>query len=173
MRKNIIAYICIIIIAVGVSYSILDNWRAFDVGYDTVNELIDNDNWFNNCEILEVLSDNDTYLVIYRDKTTLKKAILFSKNDRYYIYKNKNLYFEKFEKHYISVNYIQNKYVIDISSSFKSGDKVNISDSLRSDFKFYEGDFEGYIMRKWFVVLDELPDDYSIIINGQNLKISI
>ncbi len=164
----------LIFCTVDFSLWVLDRIGITDVGYKTVEEAVLKEKSIDVDEIMGILTDEEFSLVICRDAGTYFTEIVRHKDDAYYFCDEnyKQLYFELHNNHYINVLRIDNLDLVIIKDSMNATKKVVIEDNISSEFQFMENnDLLGYSNRYWFLVLDELPDNYTIIIDGKKIPI--
>ena len=168
--------IAVIYVTIDLGIWILDRTGVTDVGYETIEEAMLNEKSIDVDEIVGVLTDDGFSLVICRDGGTYYTEIVKYIEGLYYFYdgRSKMIFWGARHEHFIDIRQIDNKNLVIIDSFPPRIDDVIISDSISSNFQFTEytrpnGDGDRY----WFLVLDELPDDYAIIIDDKEIPIVI
>lgn len=130
----------------------------------------------NENDIMFVLSDESGIsLAFYEDKTEIrKKLIIQDKKGKFYSYnwepnavKSKTI-----NQHFVVIRKAFGKMCVEITDPFLE-QSAQISDSENSHFLYSEKIFDNITFRCWFLVMDELPKDYSITINGETVQIKL
>ncbi len=168
-RKHIvlIAIAVALVLCIGSTFIVLSN-----IGYSSAEKLM----WMNpkvRCyKIYTLMESNDRILVVYKGNSANKSEIIYEQDDRYYLYDydTKSILWEHLDNGaLVVVREVKGKYTIEISGVIDKQTISSVSDSLNSDFIYQLVDYGSYTNQKWFVAIDEIPDDYYILIDDTKI----
>ena len=173
-RKTYIKRITVILVifALCVGYSFFKSSNIFNTGYKTVEEAVIHEKSISKDDIVMVLSSNTIYLVSY-DKGPRKVVTVYSDRGKFFFNHSNSseIFYQLVETFTISVQKLLGKVTIEISSLASDSPVSIVTDSLDSTFSYGKSEFSGLSDETWFLVLDKLPEEYSIIINGKVIEV--
>ena len=162
--------ITVILICIAVMYLIFANSNMFLRKYTTLEAAL-KVNSIDPKKIIGILEQRNVKMITYRGGS---KFIFMDENNKYYANRtNENFIFmDNFKNHEIMIIEENEKIIIYISGPFSSKDAI-VNDNFNSEFSYCKIEFHENFLRKWLLVLDELPEDYKIIIDGESIDIKI
>ena len=173
-KEKVAIAIIFVIVVCSLIFEGISNLDKFSEKKITLNESFTNSTGVNENDVLFVLSDQSGIsLVNYNDKTEIKqKLIIQDENGDFYSYNHEPnpVYFKSLNQHLIVIRKAFGKICIKITDSFLE-ESSQILDNANSQFLYSEKETDGVMYRCWFLVMDELPKDYKIIINGEEIQI--
>jgi|GEM_PF-3136239 len=161
-----------IIFALCIVYGFFKSSNIFNTGYKTVEEAVIHEKSISKDDIVMVLSSNTIYLVSY-DKGPRKVVTVYSDRGKFFFNHSNSseIFYQLVETFTISVQKLLGKVTIEISRLASDSPVSIVTDSLDSTFSYGKSEFAGLSDETWFLVLDKLPQDYSITINGKTIEV--
>ena len=143
--------------------------------YDTLEKAL-KANSINPESVIGILEQENVKLITYMGISGTENIFFYLDiNNKYYTYRTSMgipAFRITFKKHQILVMERDANMIIYVSSSFLSEDSI-VCDSINSEFSYCKINFYDAFLRKWLLVLDQLPEDYKIIIDGESIDINI
>jgi len=169
-HKYLLGFITILIILSLISIS-MQRSNFFNRGYNSVEAVIVSERSVNKGNILSVLKSDELFLVVYKNGTT-KLDVVYENNGKYFLNRTSMpMVYSKFAGgRHIGIQKVLKKYMILVAENNSSS---QISDSLSTTFSFANIDYGVGSSSYWFKVLDQIPLDYKIYVNGSPLTIEI
>jgi len=126
-------------------------------------------------EIYHTIESNECFLVLYKGKSANKSETLYMKNGRYLIYDYSipSIVFEQTSKGMVIVREVNGKYTIEISGIQNKISIEKVTDSISSSFEYYLWEYNTATTQKWFLALDEIPNNYCIYLDDLAVPIPI
>ena len=144
-----------------------NSWRNF-ARYETPELALSYDKSVHADEILKVLQCNDVAEIFYVEDGTIYSRRAFKVSGGW-MGVSEYAPLPKYRKmvNHVSVTYhVQgNKHIISMSALPDS--IIAVEDSLNSQIEYYKDTLYG--TQNWLLVLDELPDNYYLTINGEKV----
>lgn len=124
-------------------------------------------------KVVKVIEDEDVAIILYKQDMTLmyeyakkdENGWQISLKDFNYTLLNKVV-----ARYNVNVMEVGEKYVLRIEPLKFSG-VTTPKDSLNSTFEYFELKLEGMVLRHWYLILDEIPEDYIIYIEDTEIKV--
>lgn len=130
----------------------------------------------NGIEFLTVLKDKGIGEAFYFIGEDFKSIKIEEKNNKWRVITNEpigNLFQMKIVNDYmISWGKYKDKFYLGITGNKSNSKKNELQDTLDSSFLFYQANAEKMVYSNWFLVLDEEPENYAIIINGEKVQLT-
>lgn len=169
MIKRIIFSIIALII-LGIIYLNINSYGIFNNSYETIDIAIKNSD-LKGYNIITKLEDNNCAFVLV-GKNESSQWEYFYKDSSGWQHITKNVGIPKKlvikDGYYLSVKYFRGKNIINVTITSKYSESWEVNDSIDSNFKTDINDFG----KDYFVVLDDLPKNYTIFIDGHEYKIN-
>ena len=161
-----------VIFAVFIGYAFVKNSNVFNTGYKTVEEAVMHEKSISKDDIVMVLNSNNLYLVNY-DKGPREVVIVYSDKGKFFFNHSNSseIFYQLVDNFTISVQKLLGKVTIEVSRLASDSPILIVADSLDSTFSYGKSEFAGLSDETWFLVLDNLPQNYSIIINGRIIEV--
>lgn len=174
-KKRKIVNICIwisIIIIVLVGYSLpFEKWF---IRFNTMEDAWNSTKNRGKEIISTTVVDNVAFVTYIDNASTIASTYIIKDNKgwippirRFYDFKN---YIMTNDNYYISYWYDSSKNIITIDSAFfedKNKLEAVVKDSINTSFKHDRIKFDNFYTDRWYAVIDNLPEDYKIIINDK------
>lgn len=161
-----------IILALCIMSGFFRSSNIFNTGYETVEEAVIHEKSISNEDIVMVLNSSNLYLVSY-DKGPRKVVTAYSDRGKFFFNHSNSseIFYQLVETFTISVQKLLGKVTIEISRLASDSPVSIVTDSLDSIFSYGKSEFSGLSDETWFLVLDKIPEDYLIIINGKSIEV--
>jgi len=172
IRKNKILFIYIPLLLIFCLISLyMQRSNFFNKGYNTAEAVIIGERSVNKENILGVIKSNNLFLVIYKNEIP-KLDVVYENNGKYFLNRTSMpMVYSKFAGgRHIGIQKVLKKYMILVAENNSSS---QISDNLSTSFSFAKIDYGVGSSNYWFKVLDQVPLDYQLYINGESLKIEV
>lgn len=139
-----------------------------------INVIEENPN-FKNVEILDVLESNGVAQIICKEDTAIKSQFAMKNSKGWYLATNQ-LGFYNFVKlgnnYMITYDKSHGKHIICLDETLQENNDISPVDNLGSNFEYFEIQNGGYTIKTWFLVLNDLPDNYQITFGDEIIAIS-
>lgn len=124
-------------------------------------------------EIYDKIESGDCILVVYKGSSATKSQILYKSNGRYFVfdYDTSSIIFENTVKGLIAVREVDDEYTIEVHSIHNKKEPQKVVDSLGSVFEYRFCDYGSSSSHKWFLAMDEIPENYCIYLD--DLKVTV
>lgn len=143
--------------------------------YDTPEEAVLKNNKIKVEKVVKTYKFEDVGIVFYKLNDATMHTYVFRDNSGWSNH-NSNKLFTKTNReikgYYINTTKYNNKYIIEIDNSLKNDKLCSVRDNNDSTFSFFWGKYYELTNNKWFTVLENLPDDYTVYIDGEAVKIN-
>lgn len=170
-KKKLIKWTIIIYFGIYIVWNIVCSQRI----YKTAEEAIMKQNDIKIDRIVTILEDKDYAVGLFEERGTIKSKYLHKTDKGWKMLSNSIFFHQDIETvdSYIVCWYKNNeKYLITIDKLNEKG--INIyspKDSINSEFKYFTETDDYTTISTWFLVLDELPKNYTITIGDKSLTI--
>ena len=171
-KKWIIIKIIVIIYFVGY---VIFNIISFGISYPTPEEAIMNQRDVKVERVVSILQDGDYAVGSFEYGNTIKTRYLYKNEKGWKMLYNTIFWAQttKFVDDYRIYYYRHNgNTLINIRIIYEEGKEISTPvDSINSNFKYVKTEKAGYYCSRWFLVLEDMPEDYEITLNGEKVKL--
>lgn len=173
--KKKVATILVLLVFFSVCFVALNGhyWRRYDTLEDAICA---GERGVQKDDIIETLKSGHMAIGIYKTKDGAINSTNFAFDERgWYPIRDENIFTSKKIRKgqwQIWSNSYKGEYYVWI---FLYTTDLNISppeDTLQSQFQYYYHNSNNILFYKWFLVLDEKPENYSVIIDGDTIKLT-
>lgn len=170
-KKKLIVWTIIIYFGIYIAWNIAYSQRI----YKTAEEAIMKQKDIKIDRIVTVLEDKDYAVGLFEENGTIKSKYLH-KTDKGWKMLSNSIFFhqdiETIDSYIVCYYKINGKYLITIDKlNEKETDVYSPKDNINSEFKYFTETDDYTTISSWFLVLDELPKDYTITIGDKIIAI--
>lgn len=171
-RKNITYLIVLVCVIIYIIANIIYSNKT----YSTPEEALIKKEKLTDNEFITILKDKDYAVGIYKEKSSTTNRYL-QKTDNGWKMLYNNIFFyqdiKQLNDYTICHHQKDGKHLIYIFTIDTEGMVKTPIDNINSNFKsFKQEEIQGTFILHWFLVLDELPKDYKVILNGESIELN-